>query len=106
MNFNVPERTGSRIIQGVSCRRISGTEIRGRKRKVTEIQIEEADNILQDEDLELEGKRYKWEQLALEVGADMVEVTMRRIMQAAFNYHNCIALCQRMAGPSIRRTTC
>lgn len=48
--FNVPERTGYRIIQqGASCRRISGTETRGRKRKVTEIQIEKADNILQDE---------------------------------------------------------
>ncbi len=91
-DFGVPDRTGYRIIQeGASARRHLDNETLGRKRKVTEAQIDEADKILQDEDLQLEGKRYTWEQLAIEVGADVVGQTMRRIMQAALNYHKCLA---------------
>jgi hypothetical protein len=57
--FNVPERTEYLIIKQSSARtrhKSNITETRGRKRKITKAQIEEADRILQDEDLQLEGK--------------------------------------------------
>lgn len=66
-------------------------ETRGRKRKVTDEQIHEADSILQDRDLQLEGKRLTWEQLATEVGAEVTSRTMHFIMQATLDYEKCIA---------------
>ena len=58
-DFGVSERSGYRIIQqGASSRRHEGIETRGRKRKVTEDQVKKADDILQNEELKLKGKRY------------------------------------------------
>lgn len=57
--FHVSERAGYRIItSGASARTNLANKIRGQKRKVTDDQLNEADKILQDEDLQLEGKRY------------------------------------------------
>lgn len=53
--------------------------------------MNEAHQILQDEELQLEGKRYTWEQLAMKVEAEITSQTMKYNMQAAFNYHKCIA---------------
>ena len=90
--FNVKERSGYNMIRlGASARSGPATETRIRKRKATNDELTEAHNILQDEGLELKGKRYTWEALAIEVGADITGQTMQRSMQAAFNYHKCIA---------------
>ena len=45
------------------------SETRGRGKKVTSEQVQEADAILQDDALGLEGKALTWDQLATEVGA-------------------------------------
>ena len=58
---------------------------------MTEAQIDEADKILQDEELQLEGKRYTWEQLAVEIDAEVVGRTMKRVMEATLYYHKCLA---------------
>ena len=88
-------RDGYKIIRNgaASRRRHHSTlvETCGRKSKVTEAQIQEADHILQDEGLQLEGKRYTWEQLAMEIGADVVGRTMHNVMSAALNYEKCLA---------------
>ena len=69
-----------------------------------EAQIEEADHILQDEGLQLEGKRYTWEQLAMEIGADVVGRTMHNVMSAALNYEKCLACVKGwLAGPPMER---
>ena len=90
------ERQGYKIIRyGASSRRIhyysTLVETRGRKSKVTGAQIQEADHILQDEGLELEGKRYTWKQLAMEIGADVVGRTMYNVMSDSLNYEKCLA---------------
>ena len=54
----------------------SGVEKRGRKLKLSGEQVREADHILQDDDLQLEAKRYTWAQLAMEVGVDVSGHTM------------------------------
>ena len=41
--------------------------------------------------MKVEGKRYTWAQLAMEVGADVHGDTMRATMRAALNYHKCLA---------------
>ena len=64
---------------------------RGRKRKISDDQLKEADHILQDQDLQLEGKRYTWDALAQEIGADVMGRTMKRTLTAALNYHKCLA---------------
>ena len=50
---------------------------------MTGVQVREADHILQDNELRLEGKRLTWDQLAMEVGADVVGRTMRNVLQSA-----------------------
>ena len=82
--FNVEERAGYRMIEAGSSSRIRHNiielnETRGRKSKVTGEQVREADHILQDDDLMLEGKRYTWDQIALEINAEVVGRTMHRI---------------------------
>ena len=102
------ERQGYKIIRnGASSRRRHHStlvETRGRKSKVTEAQIQEADHILQDEGLQLEGKRYTWEQLAMEIGADVVGRTMHNVMSAALNYEKCLACVKGwLADPPMER---
>ena len=57
--FGVAERAGYNIIKsGASSRtrhNSSLVETRGRKRKISDDQLKEADHILQDQDLQLEG---------------------------------------------------
>ena len=52
--------------------------------------MREADHILQDDDLMLKGKHYTWDQIALEVNAEVVGRTMHRILQAALDYEKCL----------------
>lgn len=61
-------------------------ETRGRKRKVRSEQVREADAILQDDELGLEGKALTLDQLATEVGQRCVVVPMHRIMSDALDY--------------------
>ena len=42
-------------------------------------------------DLELEGKRYTWEQIATEVGAEVVGRTMHNILRKALDFEKCLA---------------
>lgn len=46
------------LLPGAPSRTKPENDQRGKKRKATEDQLEEAHKILQDEELELEGKRY------------------------------------------------
>ena len=93
--FGVAERAGYNIIKsGASSRtrhNSSLVETRGRKRKISDDQLKEADHILQDQDLQLEGKRYTWDALAQEIGADVMGRTMKRTLTAALNYHKCLS---------------
>ena len=93
--FGVAERAGYNIIKsGASSRtrhNSSLVETRGRKRNISDDQLKEADHILQDQDLQLEGKRYTWDALAQEIGADVMGRTMKRTLTAALNYHKCLA---------------
>lgn len=73
-------------------------ETQRRKRKVTDEQIHKADAILQDCDLQLEGKRLTSEQLGTEVGAEVDGRTMYRILQAALDYEKCLACVKRWLG--------
>lgn len=57
---------------------IGADETRGRKKKLTDEQVHEADSILQDRYLQLEEKRLTREQLAMEVGAEVAGRTMHR----------------------------
>lgn len=54
-------------------------------------QLNETDQILQNKNLQLEGKRYTWEQLVTKVGVDICDQTMQNNMRTVFNYHKCIA---------------
>lgn len=63
----------------------------GRPYKVTPEQVREADQIIQDDNLGLDGKRLTWEQLATEVGADVLGDCMKNTMQAALDYEKCLA---------------
>lgn len=93
--YNVSERAGYRMIKkGASARTRHHTELietRGRRSKVTGEQVREADHLLQEDELELEGKRLTWEQVAMEVGADVVGRTMHNVLRAALNYEKCLA---------------
>ena len=60
----------------------------GRPYKITSEQVREGDQILQEEGLEV--RRLTWEQLATEVGADVIDETMKNIMQAALDYEKCL----------------
>ena len=53
--------------------------------------MREADQILQQSNLELEGKRYTWEQIATEVEAEVVGRTMHNILRKALDYEKCLA---------------
>jgi hypothetical protein len=89
--FDVSNRTNYRIIQDKhSLRRHRDNETRDRKRKIIETQWNETDRILQDKNLKLKEKRYTWEQLVIEIETDVIDLTMRRIMQSALNYHKCL----------------
>ena len=106
--FGVSERSGQEMLQsGASSRTHHHSdfiETRGRKRKVTEDQIAEAHQILQDEELQLEGRRYTWEQLAIEVGAEVTSRTMMITLQTSLNYHKCLACVKGwLADPSMER---
>lgn len=52
--------------------------------------MRKADQILEDDSLELEGKKLTWEQLATEVGADVVGQTMKNIMNTALDHEKCL----------------
>lgn len=69
--YGVSERAGYTIIQkGASARtrhHSDRIETRGRKSKITGEQVREADRLLQEDELQLEGKRLTWEQAAMEV---------------------------------------
>ena len=75
------DRTGYKMLEeGASSRTHYNTDVietRGRRGKLTADQILEADSILQDRGLQLEGNRYTWDQLATEVGAEVSGRTMR-----------------------------
>lgn len=66
-------------------------ETRGRPLKLTSEQVREADSILKETALEIEGKAYTWQQVATEVGADVSGDTMKRTLESALNYHKCLA---------------
>ena len=66
-------------------------ETRGRHSKLSGSQIREADSILEEEELGIEGKRYTWTQIGLEIGAEVHGHTMKRNLQAALNYYKCLA---------------
>ena len=90
------ERAGYKMLEeGASPRKrhhISEiNDTRGRKSKVTREQVREADQILQQSDLELEGKRYTWDQIAMEVGAEVVGRTIHKILRKALDYEKCLA---------------
>ena len=93
--YGVSERAGYRIIRkGASTRTRHHTELietRGRRSKITGEQVREADRLLQEDELQLEGKRLTWEQVAMEVGADVVGRTMHNVLRAALNYEKCLA---------------
>ena len=93
--FEISRASGHRLIQsGASSRRRHNQNIietRGRKLKVSGEQVTEADKILQEIELQLEGKRLTWEQLATEVAAEVTGRTMHRIMKLAMNYEKCKA---------------
>ena len=91
--FGAKQTQGYSILQGESRTRHNqeGNETRGRPLKLTGAQVCEADSILEEENLGVEGKRYTWPQLAIEVGADVSGITMRRTMRAALGYHKCLA---------------
>lgn len=61
------------------------------KGKLTADQIFEADSILRDRDLQLEGKRYIWDQLATEVEAEISHRTIRRTMHMTLDYEKHLA---------------
>ena len=93
--YGVSERAGYRIIRkGASTRTRHHTELietRGRRSKITGEQVREADRLLQEDELQLEGKRLTWEQVAMEVGADVVGRTMHNVLRPALNYEKCLA---------------
>ena len=62
----------------------------GRSYEVASEQIREADHILQDDDLGLNGKNLTWNQLAVKMNADVIDRTTRNIMQAVLNYAKCL----------------
>jgi hypothetical protein len=85
----VAERAGYRMIESGASSRThdpSKPETRGRKLKVTSEQVREADHLVQDNDLQLEGKRLTWGQVAMEVRAEVVGRTMHRTLQLALDY--------------------
>lgn len=83
--FDVSMNVGYRLIEPDAPSRRNHFRM-GRPYKVTPKQVREADQILQDD-----GKRLTWEQLAMEVGADVIGETMKHIMQAALDYEKCLA---------------
>ena len=92
--FGVKASQGYKTLKGDTRTRHNqqhANEIRGRKNKITGAQVREAEAILQEEALKIEGKRYTWAQLATEFGADVHGDTMRATMRAALNYHKCLA---------------
>ena len=93
--FNVSPASGYRLIRFEASSRTRHNqdlnETRDRKLKVSEAQVAEADKILQEIELELEGKRLTWKQLATEVSAEITERTMHRIMKLTLNYEKCKA---------------
>ena len=66
-------------------------ETRGRKRKLTGAPVQEADAILSEAALGIEGKSLTWEQLGTEVGADVSSHTMKDTMHEALDYKKCLA---------------
>lgn len=67
------------------------TRLEARKSKLSGARVREADAILEEEALGIAGKRYTWEQLATEVGADVCGRSMRSTLEAALNFHKCLA---------------
>ena len=92
--FGVSRASGYRLIQSEASRTRHNQDLietRGRKLKVSGEQVVEADKILQEIELELDGKRLTWEQLATEVAAEVTDRTMHRIMKLAMDYEKCKA---------------
>ncbi len=48
-------------------------------------------------------KRYTWEQLTLKVEAKIVDRTMKRVMQAALNYHKCLVCVKEWLAESFEK---
>lgn len=73
--FSVTQRSGYRMIApGAPSRTYANSgalETRGRTRKVTSEQVREADAILQDDELGLEGKALTSDQLVTDVGVEV-----------------------------------
>ena len=92
-HFNVSTITDYRLLRTFSRTRHNQdiNETRGRKSKISGEQMTEADKILQEIELQLDGKRLTWEQLATEVAAEVTGRIMHRIMKLALNYEKCKA---------------
>ena len=89
------ERAGYKMLEeeASSRKRHHISEIndtRGRKSKVTGEQVREANQILQQSDLELEEKIYTWKQIATEVGAEVIDRIMHNILRKTLNYEKCL----------------
>ena len=92
--FEVKVSQGYKILKGNARTRHNQWNVNetwGQKNKVTGAQVQEADAILQEEALKVEGKHYTWAQLAMKVEADVHDDTMRATMRAVLNYHKCLA---------------
>ena len=82
-----PRSSGYRLIKAPSRTRHNQDLIasRGRKSKVSGQQVAEADKIVPEIELELEGNRLTGEQLAAEAAAEVIRRTMHRIMKLAMD---------------------
>lgn len=90
--FNVSKRSSYEMIQSKASARTSlAVETRKKKRKATDDQLKKIDNILQNEELKLEGKRYTWKALAMKIETNITDETMKLNMRAVYNYHKCLA---------------
>jgi transposase len=105
--FDVSKRTRYKFIQKEAFSRtrhhFNVLETRDRKRKVSKTQLDETNQILQDENLQLKKKRYTWKQLTLKVEAEIVDRTMKRVMQAALNYHKCLVCVKEWLAESFEK---
>ena len=64
---------------------------RDRKRKITGAQIAQADRIIEETKLELQGKSLSWDSLGVKINADCCPTTVRRIVYLALNAYKRIA---------------
>ncbi len=90
--FEVPRRTGYRLLKETSTRRLQNNpelaETRGRKSVVTQDQIREMEKILETEGIE--GRGLTWEQLGMEASVDTCGRTIKNVM-GTMHYCKCIA---------------